>query len=164
MHFDPPELLALARDHLEQNRIEEALLKVKQLLDADNPPKGTRELAARIYARLHLYDRSVALLKACVDDDPDSIERQIELAMVSQDSGDADGALQMWDELLQKHPLMPPALFNAAALRAQRRQFADAQRHIEVLLQTAADDNLYVGRARELQSALGRMAGEGAES
>jgi len=49
---------------------------------------------------------------------------------------------------------MPPALFNAAWLLAQRKQFADASRHIEVLLQTAAEDNLYVSRARELQRTL----------
>ena len=49
---------------------------------------------------------------------------------------------------------MPPALFNAAWLLAQKKQIADANRHIEVLLQTAPEDNLYVGRARELQQML----------
>jgi tetratricopeptide (TPR) repeat protein len=154
MQFDTEETLALAREHFEQNRIEEALAKVKQLLDHDSAVPGARELAARIYTRLRLYERAIALLKQCLEQEPESLERQLELAMVYQDSGDLDTALHRWDALLQRHPLMPPALFNAACLLAQRKQFADASRHIEVLLQTAAEDNLYVGRARELQRTL----------
>lgn len=154
MEFDQEETLALAREHFEQNRVQEALAGVKQLLNADLVVPGATELAARIYTRLRLYDRSVVLLQKCLEQNPESLERQLELAMVYQDSGDLDTALHRWEALLQRHPLMPPALFNAAWLLAQRKQFADAGRHIEVLLQTAAEDNLYVGRARELQRTL----------
>ena len=154
MQFDTEEMLALARDHFDQNRIEEALAKVKHLLEDDIAPLGAHELGARIYARLRLYDRSIALLLRCIDQEPDSVERQLQLAMIYQESGDLDTALRHWDAILQRHPLMPPALFNAAWLLVQRRQYADAGRHIEVLLQTAAEDNLYVGRARELQRVL----------
>lgn len=154
MQFDTEETLALARDHFEQNRVEEALAKIKQLLDQDVAVPGAKELAARVYTRLRLYELAIALLKQCLEHEPESLERQLELAMVYQDSGDLDAALHRWDALLQRHPLMPPALFNAAWLLAQRKQFADASRHIEVLLQTAAEDNLYVSRARELQRTL----------
>lgn len=154
MQLDPDELLALCRDHLEQNRIEEALLKLKALLAYSNPPAGTHGLAARVYARLRLYDRAIGHLQHCLEQEPDSIERQFELAMVYQDSGDVDTALRHWDAMLVRHPLMPPALFNAAWLLAQKKQIADANRHIEVLLQTSPEDNLYVGRARELQQVL----------
>lgn len=154
MQFDKEEILALARDHFEQNRIEDALGRVKQLLEDDVAMPGARELAARIYIRLRLYERAIVLLQQCLEKDPESLERQLELAMVYQDSGDLETALNHWDALLQRHPLMPPALFNAAWLLAQKKQYADANRHIEVLLQTAAEDNLYVGRARELQRTL----------
>lgn len=154
MQFDTEETLALAREHFEQNRIEDALVRIKQLLNEESPAPGVRELAARIYARLRLHGRAIALLRQCLEREPESLERQVELAMVYQDSGDLDTALRHWDAMLQRHPLMPPALFNAAWLLAQRRQFADAGRHIEVLLQTAAEDNLYVGKARELQRML----------
>ena len=154
MPFDTEETLALARDHFEQNRVEEALAKIKQLLDQDVAVPGAKEFAARVYTRLRLYERAIALLKQCLEHEPESLERQLELAMVYQDSGDLDAALQRWDALLQRHPLMPPALFNAAWLLFQRKHFADASRHIEVLLQTAAEDNLYVSRARELQRTL----------
>jgi tetratricopeptide (TPR) repeat protein len=154
MQFDKEETLALAREHFEQSRIEEALGRIKELLEDDVAVPGAWELAARIYTRLRLYGRAIALLQRCLELDPESLERQLELAMVYQDSGDLDTALNRWDALLERHPLMPPALFNAAWLLAQRKQFADASRHIEVLLQTAAEDNLYVGRARELQRSL----------
>ena len=154
MQFDKEEILALARDHFEQNRIEDALGRVKQLLEDDVAMPGARELAARIYIRLRLYERAIVLLQQCLEKDPESLERQLELAMVYQDSGDLETALNHWDALLQRHPLMPPALFNAAWLLAQKKQYADANRHIEVLLQTAAEDNLFVGRARELQRTL----------
>lgn len=158
MQLDPDELIALSRDHLEQGRIEEALLKVKAALAQPAPPAGTHALAARIYARLRLYDRSINLLQHTLKEAPDSIERQLELAMAYQDSGDADNALQHWDAMLERHPLLPPALFNAAWLLAQRKRLAEANRHIDVLLQTAAADNLYVGRARELQQMVNDMA------
>lgn len=158
MQFDSEETLALARDHFEQNRIEEALVRVKPFLDDEAPIPGARELAARIYARLRLYDRTVRLLQHCLERQPESLERQLELAMAYQDSGDADTALGHWDALLQRHPLMPPALFNAAWLLAQKQQLADASRHIEVVLQAAPEDNLYVGRARELQRVIASHA------
>lgn len=150
MQLDPDELIALCRDHLEQNRIEQALLKVKEVLSHPQPPAGTHALAARIYARLHLYDRTIACLRHSLEQEPDSLERQIELAIAYQDSGDADNAIRHWEALLERHPLLPPALFNAAWLLADRKRLAEANRHIEVLLQTASADNLYVGRAREL--------------
>lgn len=160
MQFDSEERLALAHDHFEQNRLEEALTGAKTLLQVPEPPAGTLELAARIYAKLRLHARAIALFRQAMDARPDSLELQVELAMVSQESGDHEAALGMWDEMLLRHPLMPPALFHAAVLRAQRRQFADALRHIDVLLQTAPEDNLYVGRARELQEALNRMSSQ----
>lgn len=160
MQFDSEEILAIARDHFEQNRLEEALTGAKTLLEAPEPPPGTLELAARIYARLRLHARAIALFRQAMEARPDSLELQVEMAMVSQESGDHETALGLWDEMLLRHPLMPPALFHAAVLRAQRRQFADALRHIEVLLQTAPEDNLYVGRAKELQDALNRMSSQ----
>lgn len=158
MQLDPDELIALSRDHLEQGRIEEALLKVNAALALPEPPAGAHALAARIYARLRLFDRSIALLQHTLAEASDSVERQLELAMAYQDSGDADKALHHWDAMLERHPLMPPALFNAAWLLAQRKRLAEANRHIDVLLQTAAADNLYVGRARELQQMVNDMA------
>jgi tetratricopeptide (TPR) repeat protein len=160
MQFEPDEILAIARDHFEHQRLEEALARAKALLQLPQPPAGARELAARIYARLRLHQRAIALLQECLEMNPDSLELRIELAMASQDGGNFDHALELWDDMLLRHPLLPPALFHAAVLRAQRKQFADALRHIEVLLQTAEKDNLYVGKARELQEALNRMASE----
>lgn len=160
MQFESDEILAIARDHFEHQRLEEALTRVKSLLQLPEPPDGARELAARIYGRLRLHERAIALLRQCLDANPDSLELRIELAMVSQDGGDHEHALRQWDDMLSRHPLLPPALFHAAVLRAQRKQFADALRHIEVLLQTADKDNLYVGKARELQEALNRMASQ----
>jgi len=151
MQLDPDELIALCREDLEQNRIEQALLKIKEVLAQSELPAGAHALAARVYARLRLFDRAIAYLQLCLEQDPDSLERQLELAMAYQESGDADSALRHWDTMLERHPLLPPALFNAAWLLAQRKQLADANRHVEVLLQTASEDNLYVGRARELQ-------------
>ncbi|MBK4735677.1 tetratricopeptide repeat protein [Noviherbaspirillum pedocola] len=157
MQFESDEILAIARDHFEHQRLEEALTRAKTLLELPEPPAGARELAARIYARLGLHERAIALLSQCIERSPDALELRIELAMVSQDGGNLEQGLRLWDDLLVQHPLLPPALFHAAALRAQRKQFADALRHVEVLLQTAEKDNLYVGKARELQDALNRM-------
>lgn len=154
MNLDSEEIFALARDSLENNRLDEALGRIKLLLAEPEPLAGVRELAARIYARLRLYPRAIDLLQQCLARDPDSLERRIELAMAHQDSGERMLALTQWETLLQQHPLLPPALFNAAWLRAEGEQLARAQRHLDVLLQTAPQDNLYVGRARELKRML----------
>jgi tetratricopeptide (TPR) repeat protein len=154
MNLDSEETLALARDGFENNRLDEALGRVKNLLAEQEPIAGARELAARIYARLRLFPRAISLLEQCLEQEPGSLERRVELAMVHQDSGDRNTALKEWEDLLLQHPLMPPALFNAAWLRAEREQLAEAHRHLEVLLQTAPQDNLYTGRARELKRML----------
>ncbi len=154
MILDLDETFALARDSFENNRMDEALGRIKTLLAEPEPLPGVRELAARIYSRLRLYPRAIGLLQQCLAQEPGSTERRIELAMVHQDSGDADTALTMWEALLHQYPLMPPALFNAAWLRAEREQLAEAHRHLDVLLQTVPQDNLYAGRARELKRLL----------
>jgi tetratricopeptide (TPR) repeat protein len=158
MDLEPNELLALAREQFEQQQLEKSLVKIKTLLAEHHPPAGTLELAARVYARLRLYDRALALLREALEQDPSSLERRIELAMLQQDSGDREGALVQWEDLLQQHPLMPPALFNAAWLRAQRAQLADAHRHLDVLLETVPKDNLYAERGRELKRLLQEQA------
>lgn len=158
MNLEADEMLALAREHFENNRLDEALGHIKLLLAEPQCLDGVRELGARIYARLRLYSRAIALLQQCLEREPDSLERRIELAMVQQDSGDRATALEQWEALLQEHPLMPPALFNAAWLRAEREQLVEAHRHLEVLLQTVSDDNLYAGRARELKRMLQEKA------
>jgi tetratricopeptide (TPR) repeat protein len=154
MNLDSEETFALARDHFENNRLEEALVRVKTLLAESEPLPGACELAARIYSRLQLYPRAVVLLQQCLERNPGSLERRIELAMVHQDSGDRGIALEHWEDLLQQHPLMPPALFNAAWLRAEHEQLAEANRHLVVLLQTVAEDNLYASRGRDLKRML----------
>ena len=111
MQLDPDELIVLGRGHFEQGYIEKALLKVKAALSQPEPPAGAHALAARIDARLRQFDRSIGLLQHTLKEVPDSIERQRELAMAYQDSGDADKALQHCSAMLERHPLLPPALF-----------------------------------------------------
>jgi tetratricopeptide (TPR) repeat protein len=70
--------------------------------------------------------------------------------MVHYDSGDLDGAIKIWQDVLDKEPTYPPALFYRALGLANQNNTAEALQHLDVLIKSAPADNLYFERGREL--------------
>ncbi len=152
--FDADELLALVKLDLDKGEIEKALLKLKQLLAADNPAMEVYTIAARTYAQLGLFERAKEYFKKYLTNNPDALVETFQLGMAHFDSGEANDALATWDSVLAKDPVYPPALFYRGLAMAQAGQLADAKQSLDTLIQSAATDNLYFGRAKELLQAI----------
>jgi len=148
--FDSEELLALARMDMEQNHVDSALLKIKQVLKTDKGNAEALSFGGRIYAQLGLFNKAKACFKQFLEISPDSDIDKFQFGMVHFDSGDQDAALAIWNELLAKQPTHPPSLFYKGLVLAQKNNLADARATLNILLQSAPADNLYFGRGKEL--------------
>ena len=154
--FDNEELMALARFDLDQGRVDQALAKIKKILQTDAGNADTLSMGGKVYAQLRLFDKAKNCFKQFLEIKPDEVLERFQLGMVHFDSGDREGALAIWNELLEKQPTHPPALFYKGLVLAQQNKEADAKQCLSILLQSAPADNLYFGRAKELLQALDR--------
>lgn len=148
--FEQDELTALARLDIEQGRVEQGLSKLKSVLATGSAPLDAVGMAARLYAQLGLFDRAQPLFEQYLASRPDAIEEEFQLGMVKLDKGEEAQALDVWDGMLKRMPTFPPGLFFSAVVLNRQGKIADARRNLEVLLQTAASDNLYYERSKEL--------------
>lgn len=152
--FELDELLALAQLDLEKGNIENALRKLKRLVAAKNPPIEAYTMAARTYAQLGLFERAKALFKSYLKHNPDAIVESFQLGMTHFDAGEKEEAMTIWDAIIKKEPVHPPALFYRGLVLAQQGKTADAKQSLDTLMQSAPADNLYFNRAKELLQAL----------
>jgi tetratricopeptide (TPR) repeat protein len=159
-NFEADEITALARLDIEQGRIEQALVKLKHLLAGSSVPAEAIGMAARLYAKLGLFERAKGLFERYLTIRPDSIEEEFQLGMVQLDKGDSDQALATWEGLLRRLPTFPPGLFYSALVLHRQGKIAEAVRNLNVLMKTAPADNLYFGRSRELLQSIERDASQ----
>jgi tetratricopeptide (TPR) repeat protein len=152
--LDSEELLALAKIDMDQGRMDQALIKMKHILNTDKGNSEALSMAGKIYAQLSLFDKAKNCFKQFLELQPESIIDKFQFGMVHFDSGDQDTALSIWNELLTKQPTHPPSLFYKGLLLAQKNNIADARATLSILLQSAPADNLYFGRAKELLQAI----------
>ena len=150
MDFDHDELIALAQHDMAQGRLEGALAKLKRVVQADSAPIHSLAMTAKLYAQLGLFTRSKVLYERYLVTDAHSDEINFELGMIHFDSSDAGTALRIWSELLDRTPTYPPALFYSALALSGDGRLGEAKRHLDVLLHSAAEDNLYYGRGKDL--------------
>lgn len=154
--YDTEELLALARLDMNRNQYDDALWKLKRVLQTSEPPLEAISMAARLYAQIGLFQRAQSLFNRYIELDADAVTETFQLGMTYLDAGNPDEALQVWDKLLQKHPTHPPALFYRGLILAQRGDVVSARAQLEQVLKTVASDNLYFTRARDLLQELGK--------
>jgi tetratricopeptide (TPR) repeat protein len=148
--FDNEELLALARRDLEHGRLEEGLLKLKNLTAGAEAFAPALPFAARAYAQLGLMDRAREYYKRYLEVQPEATLESFELGITYFESGDGAEAKKLWDQVLGSQPTHPPALFYSGLLAAREGRPGDARRNLEVLFKSAPADNLYVTRGKEL--------------
>jgi len=175
MDFESDELLALARLEIDKGDIEQALLKLKKVLAEKKVPAEANAMAARLYARLGLFERAQKLFKAMaarlyarlglferaqklfksyLKQRPDDVVEAFQYGMVHLDLDDEPGALEIWSSLLEKEPNHPPAMFYRGLVLARQNQVTEATNTLKRLLDTAPRENLYYTRAMELLKAI----------
>jgi tetratricopeptide (TPR) repeat protein len=148
--FELDELVALARVDIERGVLDQALLRLKQVLADKNPPGEALGMAARLYAQLGLFTRAATLYQRFLETSPGAVTETFQLGMTHFDAGQTDDALKIWEGLLKEFPTHPPALFYKGLVLAQQGRMADAKHAIEILMKSAPADNLYFGRGKEL--------------
>jgi tetratricopeptide (TPR) repeat protein len=153
VRLDAEELLALARQDVSKERYDEALLKLKQAL-ADS---STREVPAevlselgRLNARLGLRVKARQAYQDFLVRAPDAVQERFELGLAFFEDKAVEPALKLWDEVLKRVPLHPPALFYSSLAHAQRGSFPEALSRSQALLAKVNSENLYYGRAKDL--------------
>ena len=154
--LDGEELLALAQYDVEKGNLDTALLKLKVAVSKDDAPIYVKSVIARLYAQLKMPAKAEQLFKEYLAVVPDAITEKFQLGMVSLEQGQRESALVLWSELLEVIPAHPPSLFYSAVAKLEMGDKAEARRNLEVLLQSAAVDNMYYGKAKDLMLALDR--------
>ena len=152
--FESDELIALASLDIERGNVEDALLKLKQVLADKNPPIEASAMAARLYAQLGLFERAKNLFKVYLDNKPDAIVESFQFGMAHFDAGESSEALSIWDSVVKKDPVNPPALFYRGLVLTQLNKQADAKQSLDTLLKSTPADNLYFSRAKDLLNAI----------
>jgi len=164
--FESDELVSLARLNIERGEVEEALWKLKQVIAEANPPAEALAMSARLYAQLGLFERAKPLFQRYLVMQPNAVNEIFQLGMVHFDAGQQAEALKIWDGLLRTQPTHPPALFYRALALHQLDQSPEARHSLDILLKSAAPDNLYFNRAKELLQTIenppATLAGRGA--
>ncbi|AUM12974.1 tetratricopeptide repeat protein [Ketobacter alkanivorans] len=148
--FDADELIALSQLDLSNNRVAEALEKVKSALERTGCPVVAKAFAAKIYAQLKLFEKAKPLFSSFLDEHPNAITERFQLGMVNLETTDYDKAIRIWNDILEIEPTHPPALYYSAIANLELDNREQAERHINVLLQSAPSENLYFGKAKEL--------------
>lgn len=152
--FEADELMALARHNIERGELDEALGKIKQVLSEATPPAETFAMGARLYAQLGLWERAKPLFQRYLEAEPNAVNEAFQLGMVHFDSGQGEEAIKIWEGILKNNPTHPPALFYRSLAKHQAGQPAEARRTLDVLIKSAAPDNLYFNRGKELLQAI----------
>jgi len=152
--LETDELLALVKFNIDKGEIENALYKIKDLLVDKKPPAEVHAIAARVYAQLGLFERAKDQFKKYLKLNPEATVETFQLGMAHFDSGEKEEALSIWTDVLNKDPINPPALFYKGLVQAQIGRVADARQSLETLLKSAAADNLYFSRAKDLLQAI----------
>lgn len=154
--LDGDELLALARIDIEAGRLDGALLKVKWALKKDNSSLEAISMSARLYAQLRLTTKAVDAYKLFLQQRPEAMTETFQLGMVHMESGMRSEALSYWTQVLEADPAHPPSLYFSAIARLEQGEAEAAQRHLNVLLNSASVDNLYYSKAKDLLLSLER--------
>lgn len=152
--LEQDELLALARIDVEKGELEAALIKLKQILMKENPIPDAISMLARLYAQIGLYTKAQEFFGRYVEMKPDADVEYFQLGMTYFESGQNERAQEIWDDILTKKPEHPPSLYYKSLILTRTDKHSEAKELLDVLLKTAAPDNLYFQRGKELLMAL----------
>lgn len=154
-HFEPDELMALARRDIDKGDLESALVKLKGVLThTKGAPDEAQAMIARLYAQLGLLGRARHHFKCYLEVQPDAVNETFQLGMTYYDAGEPAQALEIWEKLLEKRPNHPPSLYYRSLVLAESGQMGQARDALEILVSSAPQDNFYVEQGRKMMQAI----------
>ena len=155
--FDGEELLALSRHDIDSGRLDKALAKLKRAHNQSDCPSIVLSTLARLYAQLKLFDKAKPLYQKYLNIEPGAMAELFQFGLVHYEMGEFQNALTIWQELLKEQPTHPPALYYCGLTKWQSGDHEGAKRDLSVLMQSAAVDNLYFTKAKELLGVINKQ-------
>ncbi|WNO11327.1 tetratricopeptide repeat protein [Teredinibacter sp. KSP-S5-2] len=153
--FDSDELLALADFDFRNDRPEDALLKLKNLVARAATPLQTYALIGRIYATIGLFEKAKGAFEfylTKVKDPNAKINELFQLGLVERDLGNTDIAIEIWSDLLNEHPNYAPALYHKAETLINLNRVQESVDLLNHILETAEDGDNFIALADQLLS------------
>lgn len=152
-YCDADELLALARLDMEKERLDQAMVKLKQIVAAER--SGTRTPAVwaelgRLYAQLKLREKAKDAYSRYVEQNPQAAHERFQLGLICFELNETESALRLWGEVLTAIPGHPPALFYTALANARMGALGRAWEMCKQILSRLEADNLYFGQTKDL--------------
>jgi len=155
--LDRPELVALARIDFEKERFDQALIRLKQALalEGENLSEVWALLGAT-YARLRLWGKARQALNSFLEIHPNALNERFQLGMTYFDAGEDAQAFKIWQQILEREKMHPPALYYSALVSARQGELRGALQYCEIVLNGVEQDNLFFRRSKELAEQLGK--------
>lgn len=148
--LDEDEIVALSRIDIENGKLDEALLKLRPLINCEQPPPEAISMMARLYAQIKLFERAENLFRRYVEQNSDALIELFLLGMSLFDGGKHDEAVMVWDSVLASQPKHPPAMYYKSLVLVSKGEIDVASSTLNEILRNVAADNLYFSRARDL--------------
>ena len=156
-NLDSDELLALANWNLQNGDYQGSLIKLKILLSRNNVPLQAYSALGRVYATLGLYERAKGAFGFFIDQQPEgnkslAFNEQFQLGLVENDLGNVEGAISIWNEILEDNPKFIPAMYHKANALVGLNQIQEAADILNNILENAEDGNEYISLSDQLLS------------
>lgn len=148
--LESDELIALAKIDFDNNRLTDALIKLKHVENLSNPPIEAAAYHAKVLARLGLHGKAIKHYTHFLSKNPDATVEQFELGISMRECGDITAAMNEWDRVLASEPDFPPALFYKGLALLDQSETDEATQILRRLVDLQLENNLYVKNAKEI--------------
>ncbi|EHK8998535.1 hypothetical protein M2H13_18905 [Vibrio vulnificus] len=152
--LDDEELLALAKVSVERADYEDALIKMKILLNRDNFPVSIYALFGRTYTALELYSKAIESFNEFLYHYPEVIPERFHLGVVYRRMKNNEKALSVWNEVLELAPAFPPALYNKALLLLDWHDEDGAIEQLNYIIENVDPEDDHVEMASHMLSSI----------
>ncbi len=149
--LDFDELVCLANIDLENDRVAEALVKLKYALRKEDNT-AVHPMIARVYARLGLFERSKHYFERYLAENPSSLVELFQYGMTHFDSNDHKSAFAVFNTILEQSPDHPPALYYSSVILAKEGRLQESKGQLESLIKNTSKANLFCKKAKILLS------------
>lgn len=150
----PDKALESASRLLSEGKVDEAAEVFKQLTANKKYREPALVTLTQLYTQTGQADNAIAALIVLNDEHPYNFLYCTRLAILLEDVGDLDGAIQRYERLLQHQPQLATAHYNLALLYKKTKRFVEAERAYEQALRAGID------HAEEVYSNMGVMFSE----
>lgn len=144
------EILALAALELENEKLEQPLVKLKYLLEQGVENEELYSMLGSVYAKLKLFESAAEQYEQLLSRNENRLHEKFQLGMVHYQMGNNDLAFTHWDSVLESDSTYPPVLFHKAVLMIELDEISGAEKLLNLLLSSVDETNYYAEQANNI--------------